>query len=44
VLRDIEGMNYNQIANVLDIELGTVRSRLSRGRKKLRQILEAILQ
>ncbi|MHC4725876.1 MAG: RNA polymerase sigma factor [Planctomycetota bacterium] len=44
VLRDIEGMNYNQIAKVLDIELGTVRSRLSRGRKKLRQILEAILQ
>lgn len=44
VLRDIEGMNYAQIAKVLDIELGTVRSRLSRGRSKLRQILEAILQ
>jgi len=44
VLRDIEGMNYNQIAKVLDIELGTVRSRLSRGRSKLRKILEAILQ
>ncbi|MCH7556264.1 MAG: sigma-70 family RNA polymerase sigma factor [Planctomycetes bacterium] len=44
VLRDIEDMSYAQIANVLDIELGTVRSRLSRGRKKLRQILEAILQ
>jgi len=43
VLRDIEGMNYNQIAKILDIELGTVRSRISRGRKKLRQILEAIL-
>jgi len=44
VLRDIEGMTYAQIAKVLDIELGTVRSRLSRGRKKLRQILEAVLQ
>jgi RNA polymerase sigma-70 factor (ECF subfamily) len=43
VLRDIEGMNYNQIANVLDIELGTVRSRISRGRKRLRDILETIL-
>lgn len=44
VLRDIEGMNYAQIAKVLDIELGTVRSRLSRARSKLRQILEAILR
>jgi len=43
VLRDIEGMNYAQIANVLDIELGTVKSRLSRARNNLRQILEAVL-
>jgi len=42
VLRDIEGMNYAQIAKVLDIELGTVRSRLSRGRSRLREILEVI--
>jgi len=42
VLRDIEGMNYAQIAKVLDIELGTVRSRLSRGRSRLREILEAM--
>ena len=44
VLRDIEGMNYAQIANVLEINLGTVRSRLSRARNRLRQIVEAILQ
>ena len=44
ILRDIEGMNYARIAEVLDIELGTVRSRLSRARSKLRQILEVILQ
>lgn len=44
VLRDIEGMNYAQIAKVLDIELGTVRSRLSRARSRLREIMEAILE
>jgi RNA polymerase sigma-70 factor (ECF subfamily) len=43
VLRDIEGMNYAQIAEVLGIELGTVRSRLSRARANLREIMEAIL-
>lgn len=41
ILRDIEGMNYAQIAKVLDIELGTVRSRLSRARANLREIMEA---
>ena len=44
VLRDIEGMNYTQIAKVLDIELGTVRSRLSRARTNLRHILETRLE
>jgi len=42
VLRDIEGMNYARIAEVLKIQLGTVRSRLSRARSKLRDIMEAI--
>lgn len=44
VLRDIEGMNYAEIADVLNIELGTVRSRLSRARSNLRKILEAMLK
>jgi RNA polymerase sigma-70 factor (ECF subfamily) len=42
VLRDIEGMNYADIADVLNIELGTVRSRLSRARSHLREVLEAM--
>ena len=43
ILRDIEGMNYSQIGQVLDIELGTVKSRLSRARSNLRQFLETVL-
>jgi RNA polymerase sigma-70 factor (ECF subfamily) len=44
VLRDIEGMNYAQMTQVLGVELGTVKSRLSRARSNLRDILEAMLQ
>jgi RNA polymerase sigma-70 factor (ECF subfamily) len=40
VLRDIEGMNYAQIADILNINLGTVKSRLSRARSQLREIME----
>jgi RNA polymerase sigma-70 factor (ECF subfamily) len=42
ILRDIEDMSYDQIAEVLGIELGTVKSRLSRARSNLRDILEAV--
>ena len=44
VLRDIEGMSYAQMAKVLSIEVGTVKSRLSRARSSLREILETMLQ
>jgi RNA polymerase sigma-70 factor, ECF subfamily len=44
VLRDIEQMNYTQIAETLDIEIGTVKSRIARGRKNLREILEGVIQ
>lgn len=43
VLRDIEQMTYEQIADVLECELGTVKSRLSRARAQLRQMLEPVL-
>ncbi|OQY04338.1 MAG: hypothetical protein B6I25_07050 [Planctomycetales bacterium 4572_13] len=43
VLRDIEQMSYAEIAEVLQIETGTVKSRLSRARAKLRQLLETVL-
>ncbi|WP_233557982.1 RNA polymerase sigma factor SigE [Tessaracoccus antarcticus] len=39
VLCDIEGLSYEEIAEVLDIKLGTVRSRIARGRAQLRQSL-----
>jgi RNA polymerase sigma-70 factor (ECF subfamily) len=43
VLRDIEQMTYAEIAEVLRIETGTVKSRLSRARAKLRELLETVL-
>jgi RNA polymerase sigma-70 factor (ECF subfamily) len=39
VLCDIEGLSYEEIADVLGIKLGTVRSRIHRGRTQLREAL-----
>jgi RNA polymerase sigma-70 factor (ECF subfamily) len=43
VLRDIEGFSYEEIATTLGISLGTVKSRLARGRQELRRILQGSL-
>lgn len=43
ILKDIDGMSYDEIADVLDCEVGTVKSRLSRGRAMLKEILMPIL-
>jgi RNA polymerase sigma-70 factor (ECF subfamily) len=41
ILADIEGMSYEEIAETMNCSLGTVRSRLHRGRKQLRHRLTA---
>ena len=40
VLCDIEGMSYDEIAETLGVKMGTVRSRIHRGRSQLRAALE----
>jgi len=43
VLRDIDGLSYEEIAEVLQISLGTVKSRLIRGREALKKRLESFV-
>lgn len=40
VLSDIEGLAYDEIAEIMETSIGTVRSRIHRGRKQLRAYLE----
>ncbi len=41
ILRDLEEMSYEEIAEITDVSLGTVKSRLTRGREALRRRLTA---
>jgi len=44
VLRDVEDLSYEEIADILEISLGTVKSRITRGRDAMRRQLEGRLE
>ena len=43
VLREMEDLSYDEIADVLDLPVGTVRSRLHRARSQMRDQLKEVL-